>query len=255
MADMDSWSPVGGNARASRKIDRSGDAAQRLHVHHGLLGVPDTSDDRHRDLASLDPQLECKSLLTRLLTFAAPNEAEELAEALLAELPTLGDVVAASAARLATITQHPQAVDIITTARAMWLHALRLETAQECLVPDARAAVAYLRLSMGFGQQEQVRVLFLNAKNHLLRDEIVALGCVNTAPVFPRQILRRALELGSTGLILAHNHPSGDAEPSSDDLDATRQLAAAGRAVGVLVHDHIIIVREGFTSLRQRGLL
>jgi DNA repair protein RadC len=98
-------------------------------------------------------------------------------------------------------------------------------------------------------------VLFLNSKNRLLRDEVMSEGSINETPIYPREIMRRALELGATALILAHNHPSGDPQPSDGDVDATRRIARAARSLDIKIHDHVVVARSGWTSFRTLGLL
>jgi DNA repair protein RadC len=115
--------------------------------------------------------------------------------------------------------------------------------------------IDYLSADMAHLPAERLRVLFLNAKNHLLRDEMVSEGSVNETPIYPREIMRRALEVGATALILAHNHPSGDAQPSEGDIKATRRVADAARALDIRIHDHVILARSGWSSFRALGLI
>lgn len=135
------------------------------------------------------------------------------------------------------------------------LHALRTEAAAGPTLSDSSALLDYLSLDMAHLLTERLRVLFLNSGNRLLCDEIVADGSVNEAPVYPREIMRRALEVGATALIIVHNHPSGDPRPSRGDIEGTRRIADAARALGICLHDHLIIARSGWASLRALGLL
>ncbi len=112
----------------------------------------------------------------------------------------------------------------------------------------------YLQLDMAREPVERFRVLFLDAQNRLL-DETVADGSIKQAPVYPREVMRRALQVGATALILVHNHPSGDPSPSRSDIDMTRRIIDAGRELDVTVHDHLVVARTGWTSFRARGLL
>lgn len=131
----------------------------------------------------------------------------------------------------------------------------RLRLLAEPVLPDGEAVLDYLYTHMAHEPAEQVRVLYLDTKNRLLRDDIAARGTINRADIFPREIVRRALELGATGLILAHNHPSGDARPSQGDIAATRAVADAAQLFDIAVHDHIIVGRNGWRSLRKDGHL
>ncbi len=108
---------------------------------------------------------------------------------------------------------------------------------------------------MAFAPNEQFRVLYLNSGNELLRDELAGSGSVSSVHVYPREVLKRCLELGATAIIVAHNHPSGRLVPSRNDRTMTRNLVEAAKAIGVAVHDHILIAREGSLSFRRQGLL
>ena len=135
------------------------------------------------------------------------------------------------------------------------LHVLRSEAAKAPILGSSQALIDYLFVDLAHLPAERLRVLFLNAKNRLLRDELMSEGSVNEAPIYPREIMRRALELGATALILAHNHPSGDPAPSAGDIQATRRIVEAGRALDIRVHDHVILARSGWSSFRALGLI
>jgi len=102
---------------------------------------------------------------------------------------------------------------------------------------------------------ERVRVLYLNAQNMLIHDEHVGDGSIDEAAIHPREVIRRALDLGATALILVHNHPSGSSQPSRADIQSTNRIAEARRLLGITVHDHVIIGRERHVSLRSKGLI
>ena len=116
------------------------------------------------------------------------------------------------------------------------------------------ALLAYVRQALMHEAREQFRVLFLDKKNALIADEVMGKGTVDHAPVYPREVMRRALELSASAVILVHNHPSGDPTPSHADIDMTRQVVDAGRALRIAVHDHLIVGREGVASLKALGL-
>ncbi len=118
-----------------------------------------------------------------------------------------------------------------------------------------QALIDYLTIDMAHLTVERVRVLYLNAQNMLILDEHVTDGSIDEASIHPREIIRRALDLGATALILVHNHPSGTPQPSRADIQMTNQIAEAGRLLGIAVHDHIIIGREGNVSLKSKGLI
>ncbi len=113
----------------------------------------------------------------------------------------------------------------------------------------------YCRASMSFCKKEQFRILFLDKKNRLIADEIQQTGTVDHTPVYPREVIKRALELSSTAIILVHNHPSGDPTPSQADIDMTKQIITAAKSLHITVHDHIVIGRSSEISFRSHGLL
>ncbi len=115
------------------------------------------------------------------------------------------------------------------------------------------ALISYLKVTLAHEPREQFRILFLDKKNQLIADEIMGYGTVDHAPAYPREIMRRALELSSSSVILVHNHPSGDPMPSQGDIDMTKQIVAAGKPLKISVHDHLIVGREGVASLKQIG--
>lgn len=135
------------------------------------------------------------------------------------------------------------------------LHALRREALRGPVLEDSEALIAYLFAAMAHEPVEQLRVLYLNTRNRLLRDETVIEGSINITPIYPREIVKRSLEVGATALILAHNHPSGDPRPSREDIRVTRMIAAAGEALDIRLHDHVIVARSGWISLRAAGYL
>lgn len=143
----------------------------------------------------------------------------------------------------------------LATLRSAMLHALRREALQGPVLGDSNAVMDYLFAAMAHEPVEQLRVLYLNTRNRLLGDETVIEGSINIAPIYPREIVRRSLEVGATALILAHNHPSGDPRPSNEDVRVTRLVAKAGEALDIRLHDHVIVARSGWISLRAAGYL
>jgi DNA repair protein RadC len=113
----------------------------------------------------------------------------------------------------------------------------------------------YLMAAMGQERTEQFRVLFLDTRNRLLADEVQGKGSINHAPAYPREVVRRCLELHATAIVLAHNHPSGDPTPSRDDVTLTREIARAAATMGISVHDHVVIGRGKFLSFKAEQLL
>lgn len=121
------------------------------------------------------------------------------------------------------------------------------------LFASSQAVADYLMLGMSHLRYEQVRVLFLTVRNALIADEVVARGTVDQAPIYPREILKCALDIGAAGIVVAHNHPSGDRTPSAADVRASLALREGGEALGVTLLDHLILARSGWTSLRAEG--
>ena len=120
---------------------------------------------------------------------------------------------------------------------------------------SSTAVIDYCRTAMAYIDHEEFRILFLDKKNQLIADEVQGVGTVDHAPVYPREVMRQALELSATALILVHNHPSGDPSPSTADIAMTMQIATLGKALNVVVHDHLIIGRQGHASFRGLKLL
>ena len=128
-------------------------------------------------------------------------------------------------------------------------------TEKRQVISSWSALVAYVRVALQHEPREQFRVLYLDRKNQLILDEIQNRGTVDHAPVYPREIVRRALELSASAVILVHNHPSGDPTPSREDVVMTKQVVEAGRPLNVTVHDHLVVGRDGVASFKQLGLM
>lgn len=131
----------------------------------------------------------------------------------------------------------------------------RTVAARRPVITSWTALLAYVRCAIAHRPREEFRVLYLDRRNMLLRDEVTAEGTVDHAPVYPREVMRRALELSASAMILVHNHPSGDPTPSRADIDMTRKIVDAARVLGLQVHDHLVVGREGTASFKSLGLL
>ncbi|MES1971794.1 MAG: JAB domain-containing protein [Pseudomonadota bacterium] len=143
----------------------------------------------------------------------------------------------------------------VAAFRAAMLHALRSQLCDRPVLASAPALLDYLQADMVHSINERARVLHLNAGNILIRDEIMAEGSIDEVALYAREIIGRALEIGSAAIILVHNHPSGDPTPSRSDIDLTKRIARAGQPLGIAVHDHLIIASGGHRSMRTLGLL
>jgi DNA repair protein RadC len=164
--------------------------------------------------------------------------------------------VAASTERLLAIPGAvPASVALIGSIRRAMVIVLTAQLDQGPVIPSASATIDYLMMTMAHEPIENFRVLFLNGANWLLADELIGRGSIDVAPVSARDIVRRALELGATKLIVAHNHPSGTPVPTRADILVTREIADAARLFDIRLLDHLIIARGGYASLEAEGLL
>jgi DNA repair protein RadC len=182
-------------------------------------------------------------------------DVKPLAKALLARFGGLAGVLGASEAELCAVNGiGEQAAQDLRLLHEACLRIGRAEVARRPVISSWSALLAYVRIALAHEPREQFRVLFLDNKNQLIADEVMNHGTVDHAPVYPREVMRRALELSAAAVILVHNHPSGDPAPSAADIEMTRQVALAGKALHVAVHDHLIAGREGVASLKALGL-
>ena len=195
-------------------------------------------------------------LIEYLLALAIPRrDTKPMARALLAEFGGLGPLLSADPGSLTRAGLSEGVVAALKIAEASALRLLRSEVQDRAVLSNWQALADYLHADMAHRAVERVRVLHLNSKNMLIRDELVSEGSIDQAAVHVREIIRRALELGSAALILVHNHPSGDPQPSRQDIDLTRELIAAGKPLGIAIHDHVVVGTRGQASLRGLGLI
>lgn len=211
---------------------------------------------RARLLQDADGLLD-HELIEYLLAVAIPRQdTKPLARTLLHEFGGLGGVLTADGDALRRV--HGMGETSAAAIRIVQAAAIRLARGQVAARPvlgNWQALLDYLRADMAHLATERVRVLHLNTRNMLIRDEVMGEGSIDQAPVYVREVIRRALELGSAAIILVHNHPSGDPAPSRADIDVTRLIADAGKPLGIQIHDHLVIGTSGHVSLRARGLL
>lgn len=184
------------------------------------------------------------------------RDVKPLAKAMIAKFGSLAEVLAAPVEQLEKFNGMGE---ISALALKTYYSAARRMARQLVLnkpvMSHRQAVIEHCRVNMAYENKEQFRILFLNNKNILIADEVQQVGTVNHAPVYPREVMKRALELGATAIILAHNHPSGDPTPSRDDIEMTKRLKEAGKPVGVIIHDHFIIGKNGVTSFAESGLI
>lgn len=196
-------------------------------------------------------------LLELLLFRVIPRaDTKALAKALIARFGDFSAVLAADPARIAEVEGAGAAVAFdLKTIQAALDRANRIEAKRRPVVTSWSALQTYVKTSLQHETREQFRVLFLDRKNQIIRDEVMNEGTIDHAPVYPREVARRALELAAANLILIHNHPSGDPTPSAADLAVTREIVAAAKAIGVTVHDHVVVGRHGVASFKALGFL
>jgi DNA repair protein RadC len=212
---------------------------------------------RKRLLGAGPDALADHEMLEMLLFLALPRrDTKPIARELLAKFGGFGPVVRASVAELRSIEGLGDAgIAALKLAQASAARLLRGELVAKPVLASWAALTDYLRVALGYEKTEQLRVLFLDARARLIADEIMGRGTINHAPVYPREIARRALELHALTVILAHNHPSGATEPSHDDIAMTREVRRALQPLGVGLHDHLIVTGDACVSMRQLGLL
>jgi DNA repair protein RadC len=189
-----------------------------------------------RAMPRRDTKPLAKAILARFGSFA---EAMNAPEDLLLEVPGLG---------AAAVTE-------IKLVRAAAIRLMQGEVFERPVLASWQQVLDYCRAAMGFEAKEQFRILFLDKRNQMIADEVQQRGTVDHTPVYVREVVKRALELSATAIVLVHNHPSGDPTPSRADIEMTKQIIAAAKPLGVVVHDHIIVGKQGHTSFRGLGLI
>ena len=196
-------------------------------------------------------------LVEYLLALAIPRrDTKPLARKLIEDFGGFGQLLSADAEAIVRVGEVSEgAAAAIKIAQASALRLLESGFRDQPILASWQALLDYLRADMAFNPVERVRVLYLNSKNMLLRNEPVSEGSVDEAAVYVREVIRRALEYHATALILVHNHPSGDPQPSSQDIKLTREIVEAARPLRISVHDHVIVGASGHSSMRAMGLI
>ena len=242
--DEASQAPVSGNTRTIRP------EADKPHY----LGHRQRLRDRFALDAHAMPDYELLELV--LYRYIPRSDVKGLAKALLARFGTFAEVIGASVEMLAEVNGVGPSVAhdlklIEAVARRVTFGAIK----DRQMLGSWTSVIEYCRTAMAFAEREELRLLFLDKKNGLIRDEVMQTGTVDHTPVYPREIMRRALQLNASAIILVHNHPSGDPQPSRADIEITNEIVALGDPLGIVVHDHLIIGRKGHASFRALGLL
>ena len=227
----------------------SDDEAEHYHGHRERL--------RNRFREAGAEALADYELLELLLFRAIPRrDVKPLAKALIARFGSFAETIAAPLVRLVEV--EGMSAGAATEFKIVEAAAQRLvkgKIKKRASMGSWSEVIEYCRSAMAFADKEDFRILYLDKKNGLIADEAQGVGTVDHTPVYPREVIKRALELSASAIILVHNHPSGDPTPSTQDVKTTLDIIAIAKPLGVSVHDHIIVGRQGHTSLRGQKLI
>ncbi len=226
-----------------------GEAVPHYHGHRERLRA------RFREAGS--DAVSDYELLELVLFRAIPQrDVKPLAKELIAKFGSFAEVIAAPNKRLAEVRGVGEAA--ITELKIVHAAASRLARGQvkgRPVLSSWTAVPDYCRTTMAFADKEQLRILFLDKRNQVIADEVQQQGTVDHTPVYPREVVKRALELSATAIILVHNHPGGDPTPSRADIEMTQTIVEIAKPLGIAVHDHIIVAKEGHASLKGLKLI
>jgi DNA repair protein RadC len=184
------------------------------------------------------------------------RDVKPLAKALIAKFGSFSEVISAPIERLKEVKGLGEAA--ITELKIVQAAATRLArggVSERPVLSSWSNVLDYCRTAMAFGEKEQLRILFLDKRNALIADEVQQTGTVDHTPVYPREVVKRALELSATAIVLVHNHPSGDPAPSRADIQMTQAIVEIARPLGIAVHDHLIVGKDGHASLKALKLI
>jgi DNA repair protein RadC len=219
------------------------------------LGHRDRLKQRFRE--SGGEKLADYELLELILFQVLPRQdTKPLAKELLAKFGTFSEVLAAPETQLREIDGiGPAVVHHFRLMKAAAQRFARDPLRELPLLDSWKSVIDYCKAAMAYEPIEQFRILFLNKRNQLIADEVQQSGTVDHTPVYPREVVKRALQLSATAIVLVHNHPSGDPTPSSADIQMTKQVVDVAKPLGIVVHDHIIVGRNGHASFRGLKLI
>jgi len=225
------------------------DSKPHYHGHRQRL--------RERFMATGGQGMPDYELLELLLTQAIPRgDVKSVAKALIERFGSLGEVLSAAPEALQEIKGVGEAAAVsLKVTRAAGLRLARQQVMNTEAIGSWDQLLDYCKAAMGYEKVEQLRVLFLDRKNVLIADEVQQRGTVDHTPLYPREVVKRALDLGASALILVHNHPSGDPTPSRADVEMTEQVRDAADKLGIALHDHVVIGKNGHASFKSLGLL
>jgi len=235
-----------------KKHENQSDLAEAPPHYHGHR---ERLRERFREAGA--DALSDYELLEAVLFRAQPRrDVKPLAKTLIATFGSFAEVISAPVARLAEVKGLGQAgITEIKIVQAAASRLLRGEVRKRPALSSWSAVLDYCRSAQAFAEKEQFRILFLDKRNQLIADEVQQTGTVDHTPVYPREVVKRALELSATALILVHNHPSGDPTPSRPDIQMTQSIIEVAKPLGIAVHDHIIVGKEGHASFKGLRLI
>jgi DNA repair protein RadC len=218
------------------------------HGHRGRV--------RERVLRAGIESLPDYELLELLLFYAIDRiDTKPLAKKLIERFGTLGDIFAAEPAQLREFEIDQRTLVLFRAVRESGRRLAERKVKDMPVLTNWQQLIDYCHAALAHEKTEQFRILFLDRKNVLIADEVQQRGTIDHTPVYPREVVKRALDLGAAALILVHNHPSGDPKPSRDDIEMTKEIRKAAEALGISIHDHLVIGRKGHASFRSLGLL
>lgn len=184
------------------------------------------------------------------------GDTKPLAKALMDRFGSYAEVISADPKALKEVKGVGNSIVIaFKVVRESALRMARDELIDKPVLSNWQKLIDYCRASMAYQSIEQFRILYLNRKNMLIADEVQQQGTIDHTPVYPREVVKRALELGATAIIMVHNHPSGDPSPSQADIEMTKEVQDAGSKLGILIHDHVIVSKNGHNSFKAMGIL
>jgi len=218
------------------------------HGHRGRV--------RERVLRAGIESLPDYELLELLLFYAIDRiDTKPLAKKLIERFGTLGDIFAAEPAQLREFEIDQRTLVLFRAVRESGRRLAERKVKDMPVLTNWQQLIDYCHAALAHEKTEQFRILFLDRKNVLIADEVQQRGTIDHTPVYPREVVKRARDLGAAALILVHNHPSGDPKPSRDDIEMTKEIRKAAEALGISIHDHLVIGRKGHASFRSLGLL
>lgn len=241
-------------------------ALRYLHSRRRVIQnrlMPDDHKQGHRERlkarfrkGGVEALADYELLELQLMTAIPRRDVKPLAKQLIKTFGSYAEVISATPERLIDIPGVGE--NVVTVLKLTEASAQKLaegSVLEKPVLNNWQALLNYCNAQIAYKKNEQFRVLFLDRKNRLIADEKMQEGTIDHTPVYPREIIKRALELGSSAIILVHNHPSGDPTPSRDDIEMTRNIQSAGKQLGVIIHDHLIISKGGHSSLKSMNLI